>query len=470
MFLLDTAGWRGLGPAQWAWAFTADVGGVYQPLAYLSYGLDFVLGGLDARVYHLQNVLWHAAAAGLLALLTRRLLLAVRPGAGADVPAALAAALFAVHPLRVESVTWISERRDVMCVAFSLACVWAYVRARQEGRSERPALVLFLLALLSKGMAVTLPAVLWLVDLYPLKKPRPLRDKAPYLALSVAFFLVGSAVQDRLRWSLEQHGLAARVAQSCYAAAFYLVKTVWPSGLSPFYELRPPLDWTQPVYVASMAAVALAVWLCRRRPEALAAYAVVLLPVCGLFQFGPQLVADRYAYLSTAPFFVLLAVWLRDSAARRTAAAVGVAVLAALCVRQQSHWRSTEALWTRALAVDPVNGSAHLSLGVERARGGRPAEAEAHFRSALAAFPGCAEDQERLDRRRIEWNPVCRKARGNLGAALAQQGRYDEARVHFEVAAAIDPDDEAARRNLARLDALKASGGRPARTRTEARR
>ncbi len=470
MFLLEPAGWRGLGPANWLWAFTAKTGGVYQPLAYLSHGLDFVVGGLDPRVYHLQNALWHSAAAGLLALLARRLLLAVRPGADADVPAALAAALFAVHPLRVESVSWISERRDVMCVALSLACVWAYVRARQDGRSERPALVLFLLALLAKGMAVTLPAVLWIVDRYPLGKPRPLKDKAPYLALSVVFFLIGSSVQDRLRWSLEQHGVMARVAQSCYAAVFYLAKTVWPSGLSPFYELRPPLDWTQPVYLLSMAAVALAAWSCRKRPWAPAAYAVILLPVCGLFQFGPQLVADRYSYLSTVPFFVLLAAWLRHGGRRLHLAAAATAAYAFVCVGQQAHWRSTEALWERALAVDPVNGSAHLSLGVERARDGHPAEAEAHFRAALAAFPGCAEEQERLDLRRVEWNPVCRKARGNLGAALAQQGRYDEARVHFEVAAAIDPDDEAARRNLARLDALRASGGRPATPRTGARR
>lgn len=484
MFLLDPVGWRGLGPANWAWAFNSKTGGVYQPLAYLTYGLDYVVGGLDPRVYHLQNVLWHAAAAGLLALLTRRLLLAARPGADADVPSALAGALFAVHPLRVESVTWLSERRDVLCVALSLACVWSYVRARQDGRSERPALVLFLLALLAKGMAVTLPAVLWLVDRYPLKKPRPLKDKLPYFALSLVFFLIGSAVQHRLRWGLEQHGLMVRVAQSCYAAVFYLAKTVWPSGLSPFYELRPPLDWTEPVYLLSVVAVLAAACLCRKRPEALAAYAVVLLPVSGLFQFGPQLVADRYAYLATAPFFVLLAAWLRGSSSRKAAATVALAVLVFLCVRQQSYWRSNEALWSRVLAVDPVNGSAHLSLGVELARQGRPSAAEPEFRLALAAFPGCAEDQERLARlgpgaegaeaealrRRAEWSPVCRKARTNLGAALAHQGRFDEARAHFVIATFADPGDEAVRRNLARLDALRASGGRPAKPRTEGRR
>lgn len=502
MFLLDPTGWRGVGPRAWAWAFAARVGGVYQPLAYLSYGLDYVLWGLDPRGYHLQSALWHAAAAGCLALLARRLLLAAAPRRtgeprwAPEAAAALAAAAFALHPLRVESVTWISERRDVVCAALSLACVWAYVRARQERRSETPALALFFLSLLAKGMALTLPVVLVIVDYYPLKRPRPLRDKAPYLLLSAVFALIGSAIQERLRWSWEQHGLPARLAQSAYAAVFYPLKTLWPTDLSPFYELRPPLDLLEARFAASLAAVLFAAWACARalrsRPwlaASAAAYAVMLLPVSGLFQFGPQLVADRYAYLPTVPAFLLLAAGLRGALARSRvlvggAAGAGLTALAAACVLQQSHWRSTEALWSRVLALDPGNGSARLSRGVERARAGRPAEAEAEFHLALAAFPGCAAQQERLAalgpgaageeaerlRRRVEWNPVCRKARANLGAALAAQGRLEEAGEHLRVAAAIEPDNEGARRNLARLAALKARGGRPAGPRKAARR
>lgn len=460
MFLLQPEGWRGLAPANWAWAFTADVGGVYQPLAYLSYGLDYLLWGLDPRGYHLQNALWHAAASGLLALLMLRLV----PD---PVAAALAAIAFAVHPLRVESVSWISERRDVMCAALSLGATLAYVRG-----SDRAALGLFLLSLLSKGMAVTLPAVFFILDRYPLRRARPLKAYAPYLLLAAIFVLAGAGLQDRLRWSLEQHGPLARIAQASYAFCFYLAKTAWPSGLSPFYELRPPLDPLEPRFLAAFAGIALLAVLSRRRPwlaAALAAYAVMLAPVSGLFQFGPQLVADRYSYLTTVPFFVLLAAALR----RRPWAGLALLPLAAACVAQQAHWRSTEALWTRALALDPVSGSAHLALGVERGRQGRHAEAEAEFRAALAAFPGCAEDQERAAAgdeqaaRRVEWQPVCRKARANLGAALAAQGRVEEAERHLSVSAAIEPDNEAARRNL---DRLRARAGRPAAPRRAARR
>jgi uncharacterized membrane protein len=215
MFLLGETGWRGLGPSAWRWAFESRVGSVYQPLAWLTYGLDYVLWSLDPRGYHLQSVLWHALSAALMFLLARRLLAAAFPNKGRelDAGALLAAMVFAVHPLRVESVTWISERRDVVGCAFTLAAVWAYAARRSAGL----VFVLFLLSLLSKGMAIMLPAALLALDYYPLRRlsVRAVIEKLPLFALTLAFGLIGLGAQERIRWTWEQHGFVERLAQAC---------------------------------------------------------------------------------------------------------------------------------------------------------------------------------------------------------------------------------------------------------------
>jgi tetratricopeptide (TPR) repeat protein len=491
MFLLNETGWRGLDYAAWTWAFASRVGSVYQPLAWLTYGLDFTLWGMDPRGYHLQSVLWHAISSGLMFLLSRRLLELARPvrspepGWGLDAAALLSAMVFSVHPLRVESVSWASERRDVVCCAFVLAAVWAYLKPRPM----KVVAGLFFLSLLAKGMAISLPVALLALDFYPLRRIGPrgegikkaVLDKWPLFVLSLVFGLAGMAVQERIRWSWDQHGPLARLAQTAYAFVFYIRKTALPTGLAPLYELRPPLDPFAPRFLLSIVLVAAAAFLCRRerrsRPWLAASafwYAVLLLPVSGLFQFGPQLVADRYSYIATLPLAVLAGALFREGLTRRreaslAAAVAVVAVLAAACVRQQKIWHDSEPLWARVLAGDPDCAIAHGSVGILRASAGRLAEAEDHFRRSLAAFPGCAEDQDRLaeglelgfafpeDARRlrasVETHPSCRKARANLGAVLAQKGDYERAVANLRVSVLIDPDDLGARRNLARARA-----------------
>ncbi len=506
MFLLGETGWRGLGPAAWGWAFTSKVGSVYQPLAWLSYGLDHALWGMDARGYHLQSALWHAFSAALMFLLARRLLSAARPvragepAWGLDAAAFMSAMVFAVHPLRVESVSWASERRDVICCAFVLAAVWAYLRAHEPGKrplSLTPVFALFLFSLLAKGMALLLPVALLALDFHPLRRIGPrgegmqkaIREKLPLLALTAAFGLVGLAVQHRIRWTYEQHDLLARLAQAAFALVFYVWKTAWPSGLMPLYELRPPLNPYEPRYVICAVVVAAAAWACwrlRRSWPWLAAsvfwYAVLLFPVSGLFQFGPQLVADRYSYITTLPFAVLAGAVLRAGLFRRRAmssavAAVVVAALVSACVHQQGFWRGSEELWARVLFRDPRNATAHVSVGILRASAGRLAEAEEHFRRALDAFPGCVEDQDRLaaliehgggapeEERRlrasVETHPVCRRARANIAAVRAQAGDLRGAVELLRVSALLDPDDLGVRRNLARARAELAKAGQP---------
>ncbi|MBI4061313.1 MAG: hypothetical protein HY403_07765 [Elusimicrobia bacterium] len=479
MFLLNETGWRGIGPRAWAWALRSTVGSVWQPLAWLSYGLDFALWGLDARGYHLTNVLLHSAAAALAALVALEVLGRAQAGLDAAAPALFAALVFAVHPLRVESVSWVAERRDVLSGALILAALLAHLKGR-----ARAVVFLHALALLAKGQAVVLPALLVIADFWPLRRKTSLKaaviEKAPLWALSALFILIAGAVQERIRWPLSQHGLAARCAQACYGLVFYARKTLWPADLAPLYELRAPLDpLAAPFAVSALLVLAgsVLIWRTRaRRPwlsAAAAFYAVSLSPVLGLNQFGPQLAADRYSYVACLPLALLAGAAL-EAASRReawrrpalAAAALAVGALAAACVRQQAFWTDSEALWTRAASVDPASATARSGLGTVRAGQGRLPEAAALFEEALALDGACVAAEDRLaDLRRagapegpetealaweIEMRPVCRKARVNRAVARAQLGDRAYAVRELETIALAVPGDSTARANLAR--------------------
>jgi protein O-mannosyl-transferase len=398
------------------------------------------LWGASAFAFHLTNVLLHALCAAAFFEVARRLL--------KDVDGALMATLlFAVHPLRVESVSWISERRDLLCGIFCCMSVATYL----DGARNR-SLGWFVLAGLSKGMAVTLPVVLLLLDRKRWKETLPFFGLSAVLAVS-GFWFQGSV---EATWSWSDHGLAGRLAQSSYAFSFYLVKSVLPVSLSPFYPLSVPVDpWSWPFAGSYLLIAAGAVLLTimaghngQQTRKAAAAYAVILLPVCGLFQFGAQLVADRYSYLATMPLAVLAGAALRG---RRALAGVLIAVYASACVVQQSHWRSPAALWSRVLVVTPESGLALLHLGNDAARHGRAEHGLDLYRRAQASDPACLPALEAGDAAALKTRPVCRKARSNEGAALAQLGRLEEAEAALASALRADPSDAAAARNLARL-------------------
>lgn len=473
---------RGFTADHLRWAFTASPTGAYQPLAYLTWMLDHALWGADARGYHLSGVLLHALAAALACLAARRLYALAAPGSGAadrDLAAVFAALVFALHPLRAESVSWIAERRDPLSGVLWLGALIAYLRAREPGRprgSLAAVHALYAAACLSKGTAVTLPAVLLVLDAWPLRRRmgEALREKLPMLALGAALgaLAVARQAQDDASWSLADHGAAARLAQSAFALLFYVRRTLWPAGLSPFYELRAPLDPSEARFTLSALALALccaAAW--RQRGErpwlaaAGAAYVLVLLPLSGLLQAGSQLVADRYSYIACLPLAALaggglLAALGRVRAPALAAAAACLIGLAAACVAQQAHWSDDGALWERALALDPRSPTGHLNLGTEHARRGRLAEAESSFREALESDPECPRllaglgTDEAAARAGLSTRPVCRRAIANLGAVAAQRGRLEEARSALLLALEAEPDAVAARRNLAKVEAL----------------
>ena len=477
------------------WAFTHVRQANWVPLTWISHAVDRQLFGLDPRGHHLVNVLLHAASALLLLLVASRL-------TGRFWPSAAAAALFAFHPLRVESVGWISERKDLLCSVFVLLTLLAYERyARRPGIARYLAVLLaFVLALLSKPMAVTVPFVLLVLDVWPLGRLRwpvaraaVLVEKLPLLVLAAAVSFVAYLAQDgggAIR-TWETIGVGERSANAVVALAAYLGKTLWPAPgtLLPLY--------THPHYlpeglglgsilgavavVAALTAVAVAER--RRRPYLLVGwlwYVGMLVPVIGLVQVGVQAFADRYAYLPSVGLFIAGSLLVADAvgagvAGRRIAAAAtlaSVAVLAALSWRQQAAWQDATSLWRHTVAGQPESPIAHLNLANVLHGDGRAAEALEHYRQAVALGPDYAPAHAALavrlgERRRYDESfrhfrialnrrPDDALTRGSFGNALLQAGRAAEGLSELEAAVAADPEQVVLRNSLA--EALVAGG------------
>jgi tetratricopeptide (TPR) repeat protein len=445
---LDNPHYRGLGWRELGWMWTTFHMGHYVPLTWMTLGLDFELWGMDPFGYHLVNTALHAANAVLVYFLARRLLALARPATPSDteltVPCAVAALAFAIHPLRVESVAWITERRDMLSLLFGLASVLAYVRSRADHtRAHRwywGSVVLFACTLLSKATLVTLPAIFLLLNVYPLRRlgggvgwssagaRRVYRELAPFAALSLAVSVLSLVALD----PPNQLGPGDKIAASAYSLAFYIRKTIVPSGLAPLYEMPPDIDPLAPRYLASYGMVALlavgAVLVRRRWPgltAAVVAFVVITLPMLGIVQNGPQIAADRYTY-HAAPVVGLLvggalARWrgrpLRVATLTATAA---LSVLAVLTWRQTDVWRDSDRLWSRVLSVDSTSSVAQIAMGDLRIAQGRLDEAALHYGRGVAIDTGYAEGHN------------------NLGVALSRLGKVAEAADRFRMAAALD--------------------------------
>src|SRR5262245_29016205 len=377
---LNNPHYRGLGPAQLRFMFTGVIMGHWTPVTWLTLGLDYVLWGMNPLGYHLGNILLHAGNAAIFFLIARRLLTAARPaadGVALRLGALAAAALFALHPLRAESVAWITERRDVLSACFYLLAVLTYLRAvsapgsatARQARDLRwylASIGLFTLGLLSKSMLVSLPFVLLILDVYPLRRlagagwwsarARALMvEKLPYVGLAFAALAWTSvAMSASVRVTpLSLYPPLSRVAMAVYSLAFFPWKTLVPLDLIPMYELPVRVSLWRPPFLTALIAVSVvtvALLLARRRwPGGLAvwlAYAVTLAPVSGLIHAGPQLVADRFGYLPSLGLCVLpgagVAVALARPALGRVVlagASVWLLSLAGLTWSQVQVWR-----------------------------------------------------------------------------------------------------------------------------------
>jgi tetratricopeptide (TPR) repeat protein len=483
---------RGLGFDNLRWMWTTFHMGHYVPLSWMTLGLDYEIWEMNPAGYHLTSLVLHAANAVVVYALSRRLLALSMSGSITDSPrwltagAAFAALVFAVHPLRVESVAWATERRDVVSGFFYFSSLLAYLRWQNAASRRRTywiALSLFACALLSKATSMSLPAVLLILNVYPLRRlgwtsgwwsegaKRVYFELAPFALLAAA----AAALSIIALHPPSQLGAAAKLVVSAYSLVFYLWKTIAPVGLAPLYEMPQHVDPAAMRFVASVATViviaALAWALRRRRPGVVAAFVaffVVTLPMLGVVQNGPQIAADRYTY-HAAPALAILAgagllVLLRWAPTIAGGiAAVIVLALAALTWEQSTVWRNSETLWSRVLDVDDESSIAHSAMANIFYRQNRVQEAIEHSERAVAIAPeypealnglgvglarqGRAADAIEDYRRALAIKPAYDDAETNWGVALAQQGDAAGAIEHYQRALAINPDNSNAHVN-----------------------
>ncbi len=464
---------RGLGAGGCRWALTTMAGGNWHPLAWWSHMADVTLFGLDPFGHHLHSVLLHAVNAVLLFWWLSGM-------TGSLWRSAAVSALFALHPLRVESVAWISERKDVLGALFWMLSTWSYLHYARRPRPWRYllTLALFGLGMTAKPMLVTLPLVFLLLDFWPLgRAPIPPRigwgaparvplgklvsEKVPYLFLSAAGSILAYLAQRRAETmaSGSFYPVPARFLNALTAYADYLGKMLWPVSLAVYYPLRqiwPP--WWR---VALAGALILAVSLLAARTISRRPFVAVgwcwflgtLFPVIGLVKVGSQTLADRYTYLpSIGPAVALIWFAVEKAGLKRITRGALTAVAAALLAvlfgaarHQLAYWSDGETLFRHALSVTGDNWAMHNNLGLVLLRAGRVDEALGHFQAASRAAP--------------ENGMVA----NNLGEALARGGRTAEAIEAFRKATAIDPGRERPRTNLANILAARASlDGEPA--------
>ena len=429
------------------WAFTARDAANWHPLTWLSHLLDAQFYGLNPRGHHLTSLLLHLANTGLLFFVFSKM-------TGGLWASAFVAALFALHPLHVESVAWVAERKDVLSTFFALLTLWAYHHyTRRPGVGRYAAVaILFSLGLSAKPMVITLPLVLLLLDYWPLGRlsdaggtrgslristlAQRLLEKAPLLLLSAGSAAItlsvqktGGAIQN------EYFPLSLRTLNALTSYAHYLWKMIWPRNLAVFYP-HPGSDlpwWLGAAAGLLLLAVSIAVVRAGRRLPFLLVgwlwYLVTLGPVIGLVQVGRQGMADRYTYLPLTGVFImvawgapaLLSGWRRRD---RALALASLLILPALGVRahhQAAAWHDSLTLFSQALRATRDNWLAEYNVGLLLAGRGDPAGAAAHYRSALRIRPDYAE------------------AHINLGTILAAAGKFEEAGGHFREAIGRQP-------------------------------
>jgi tetratricopeptide (TPR) repeat protein len=445
------------------WAVTTMEMSNWHPLTWLSLMLDYDLFRLNPVGYHWTNLLIHIAGTILLFSVLKRMT--------EDIwKSALVAALFAIHPLHVESVAWISERKDVLSAFFWFLTMGTYVRYTERPGTGNYLLVIaaFSLGLSAKPMLVTLPFVLLLLDIWPLRRlPVPftrsnktlpdavgsrgvtwlhaLREKLPFFFLVALSSVVTYLAQ--MNWkampSLEALPLETRMANALIAYVQYIVKMVWPADLAFFY---PYAAWWS-LWMVSGAVLLLAgmtiltMRIVERRPYLAVGwfwYLGTLVPVIGIVQIGSQAMADRYTYIPLIGLFIMIAWGVPSLMAKwrfrkRFLSGLSVAILSVLAVcswQQVQHWKNSVTLFERALTVTARNYLAHNNLGVALFYEGRMEEAISQYAASLRIKPNLAD------------------ARNNIGVALAAQGKYDEAVRHYREALHIRPDDAGIHNNI----------------------
>ena len=428
------------------WAFTSSHASNWHPLTWLSLMLDYQLFGPDAGWLHITNLLFHTANTVLLFILLLRMTKALWPSA-------FVAAAFALHPLHIQSVAWVAERKDVLSTLFWLLTMLFYVRYTERNSIGRYvfSLFVFALGLMAKPMLVTLPVILLLLDYWPLKRKyssgKLILEKIPFVFLawvsSVITMIVqqqSGAVKDIVKFPFD-----IRVINAIISYVKYILKMFWPVNLSVFYP-HPgrSLHFSDAVIPAVLLAVitALAIRFARTHGYLLFGwlwYICTLIPVIGLVQVGDQAMADRYTYIPLIGLFIIIAWGLPELLARYAfrktiltiAAAVVLLVITVSTCLQLRYWQNGVTILERAVEVNPTDRFAQANLGVAFLRKSSYDDAIVHFEKAL------------------QIDPCDAMSHLNIGVAFFRKDKIDQAVLHFEKAAAIDPCDVPTRLNLA---------------------
>lgn len=499
------------------WAFRTGYASNWHPLTWISHMLDCQLFGLNSAGHHLINLVLHTANGVLLFILLNLM-------TGAVWRSALVAALFAWHPLHVESVAWASERKDVLCAFFWFLTMiayarYAFVRSNPQGRASggRPALdyalvfLFFVLALLSKPMAVTLPFVLLLMDVWPLKRilipdfrflkagthdgggqvqSRPLRtlllEKVPFFVLAFAASVVTFFVQKASGAvaSLTYTPPLLRLENVIHSYASYIAKTFWPTNLAAIYPF-PKHMALAPIIASALGFVALSVIFAgaaRRRPYLLTGwlwFLGTLVPVIGIVQVGAQCMADRYTYIPSVGLFIAIVWGAADLMSLRPRvqpfliglSALSLAACAIVTHNQLGYWDNSDRLFEHTIAVTQGNFVACSSLGGSMDDQGRTNEALHFCSESVEINPHYPTGQYNLGtvllrmgrideaiqhfQAALKDDPTLADAEDNLGKALTEQGKIQEAAVHLATAAKLNPDDPEVHYNLGTIAAMQ---------------
>jgi len=490
---LQNPNYRGLNWSHLRWMFSTNYLGNYRPLTWVTFGLDYNLWGMNPVGYHFTSLLLHTANALLVYFLSLRLLSAAwsadspSKDIGLKLAAALSAVLFAVHPLRVEAVVWLSARSHLLSSLFYLSAIVCYLKSTAQVKAHlrrwswlAAAVMLFGFSIFSQPSGITLPVVLLTLDLYPLRRlgGGPGKwfgreafwvwwEKIPFVLIALIGGLIGLFVKHDVLVSSADIGLLPRLGEVFYGLAVYGLRTIIPLGLSPLYQLPAYFNpWEWPFLVSGIIVLSVTGGLfaaMRRWPAGLVSwffYLVILipyvsfmLPVLGNVQNGPQVTADRYSYLASLPWGVLAGAgilygweWLRGrglmtAILASTPIAVVLLALMGLTWQQTQVWHDTDSLWKHAVEVTDRSHfkslGAHYNLANGLRKQGQLKEAAQHYHITLSM------------------NPAFPEAHNNLGLVLASGNELNGAREHFQEAIKLNPKYSEARANLGNVLAIQ---------------
>ena len=422
---IENSNYRGLSCSHLYWMFTTYHDANYHPLAWLTLGLDFIVWDMNPAGYHLTNVMLHVINTVLfyflIAVFLRKTNAESNPGSvGIRISALSGALFFAVHPLRVESVVWISTRGDLLCGVFYILTIIAYLKMNDhEAAGARRkwfllSLLFFTCSLLARAWGITIPLVFLILDIYPLRRfdfmngsmpilKRLLPEKIPFILLAFGAGMLAFWVKRGSMPLMTEHGIMDRFMQAAYGLCFYIIKTIAPIRLSPFYLLAKTFNPMEPEYILSaLSAFGITLGLIVMRQKwpgvltAWACYAVIISPLLGFVQSGPQIAADRYTYIACMPFAVLAGggmhrLWITLQGVRLYAAIsviwLGLLVLSAMSYRQTRIWHDNLTFLDHILKLDPGNYIAYYDRGLLHEKQGDLADAITDYTHVILLDP-----------------------------------------------------------------------------------